>query len=86
MHKNTAGSSNNNNYDLLIIPQTKDVIPASRLTPTQARNATQSWADYGNNSKHTFEQTWRVTIAHLTPNGLHATTTLTIPQSLPQAI
>ena len=82
MHKNTVGSSNNNNYDLLVIPQTRTITPAPHLTPHEAKAAEHAWHRFGNTSNTTFEQTWKIAIAHIKDDGPHITSQLTIPSPL----
>lgn len=82
MHNKPAGSSQNNHYDLLVIPQARTIMPAPHLSPDEAKAAEHAWHRFGNTSNTTFEQTWKVAIAHIKDDGPHITSQLTIPSPL----
>ncbi|QNE90297.1 hypothetical protein H0194_04790 [Corynebacterium incognita] len=68
-----------NNFDLLVIPQLCQTLPGPHLTPNQAQQAQTAWHAYGNTVRTNIEQTWTIAVAHLRDGELTITSKLTIP-------
>lgn len=51
--------------DLIIIPQTKQVIPGDHLTPPDQHNVLESWKAWGNTPPPPPGDTWAVMFIHI---------------------
>ena len=80
---NLGGTSDNMPYDLLIIPQLRQVIPTSNVPPEHSQQAINDWHNYGTQPAPSIEhRTWVTAVAHI-KNGEWAITSIApIPRSI----
>ena len=70
-------------YDLLIIPQLRQVIPTSNVPPEQSEQAINDWRTYGTQPAPSVEhRTWVTAVAHIKKGELAITSIAPIPRSI----
>lgn len=70
-------------YDLLIIPQLRQVIPTSNVPPEQTEQAIKDWRTYGTHPTPSIEhRTWATAVAHIKNGELVITSIAPIPRSI----
>ena len=70
-------------YDLLIIPQLRQVIPTSNVPPEQSEQAINDWHNYGTQPTPPIEhKTWVTAVAHIKKGELAITSIAPIPRSI----
>lgn len=70
-------------YDLLIIPQLRQVIPTSNVPPEQSEQAINDWHNYGTQTTPSIEhRTWVTAVAHIKKGELAITSIAPIPRSI----
>lgn len=80
---NLGGTSDNIPYDLLIIPQLKQVIPTSNVPPEHTEQAINDWHNYGTQPAPSIEhRTWVTAVAHIKNGELVITSIAPIPRSI----
>lgn len=80
---NLGGTSDNIPYDLLIIPQLKQVIPTSNIPPEHSEQAIKDWRTYGTHPAPSIEhRTWVTAVAHIKNGELAITSIAPIPRSI----
>ena len=80
---NLGGTSDNIPYDLLIIPQLRQVIPTSNVPPEHAEQAIKDWRNYGTRPTPSIEhRTWVTAVAHIKNGELAITSIAPIPRSI----
>lgn len=80
---NLGGTSDNIPYDLLIIPQLRQVIPTSNVPPKHSEQAINDWHNYGTHPAPSIEhRTWVTAVAHIKNGELAITSIAPIPRSI----
>lgn len=80
---NLGGTSDNIPYDLLIIPQLRQVIPTSNVPPEYSEQAINDWHNYGTRPAPSIEhRTWVTAVAHIKNGELAITSIAPIPRSI----
>ena len=80
---NLGGTSDNIPYDLLIIPQLRQVIPTSNVPPEHSEQAINDWHNYGAHTTPSIEhRTWVTAVAHIKNGELAITSIAPIPRSI----
>ena len=80
---NLGGTSDNIPYDLLIIPQLRQVIPTSNVPPEHSEQAIEDWRNYGTHPTPSIEhRTWVTAVAHIKNGELVITSIAPIPRSI----
>ena len=80
---NLDRASGNISYDLLIIPQLKQVIPTSNVPPEQSEQAINDWHNYGTHPTPSIEhRTWVTAVAHIKNGELAITSIAPIPRTI----
>ena len=70
-------------YDLLIIPQLRQVIPTRNVPPEQSEQAINDWHNYGTHPAPSIEhRTWVTAVAHIKKGELVITSIAPIPRSI----
>ena len=70
-------------YDLLIIPQLRQVIPTSNVPPEHSEQAINDWRTYGTQPTPSIEhRTWVTAVAHIKKGELAITSIAPIPRSI----
>ena len=70
-------------YDLLIIPQLRQIIPTSNVPPEHSEQAIEDWRTYGTHPTPSIEhRTWVTAVAHIKKGELSITSIATIPRSI----
>ena len=70
-------------YDLLIIPQLRQIIPTRNVPPEQSEQAINDWHNYGAQPTPPIEhKTWVTAVAHIKKGELTITSIAPIPRSV----
>ena len=70
-------------YDLLIIPQLRQVIPTNNVPPEHSEQAINDWHTYGMKPAPSIEhRTWVTAVAHIKKGELAITSIAPIPRSV----